>query len=97
MFTGILELDLLLGDVHSLKQKRSLIKPLIADIARKWPVAVAEADYQDLHRRALIGVAVLAGESGHCRRVCEDIEQFVADRPEFDLLSARTRLIGPED
>ena len=30
MFVGTLELDVLLGDVHSLKDKRGLIRPVIA-------------------------------------------------------------------
>ena len=35
MWMGALELDLLLGDVHSLKEKRSLIRPLIAEIMER--------------------------------------------------------------
>jgi uncharacterized protein YlxP (DUF503 family) len=30
VFTGTLTLDLLLGDVHSLKEKRGLIRPVLA-------------------------------------------------------------------
>ena len=30
MWVGALQFDLLLGDVHSLKEKRSLVRPLIA-------------------------------------------------------------------
>jgi len=28
MFTGTLSLDLLLGDVHSLKEKRAVVRPI---------------------------------------------------------------------
>jgi len=97
MFTGILELDILLGDVHSLKQKRSIVRPLVSSIQRRWPVAVAEAGYQDLHRRTLIGIATVADTPAHCAEVMNHIEQFVAGEPAIDLLSARHRLIGPED
>ena len=31
MFVGTLELDLLLGDVHSLKEKRSVVRPIVAE------------------------------------------------------------------
>ena len=60
MWVGAIEFDLLLGDVHSLKEKRSLVRPLIAEVKRKYGVSVAEVDHQDLHRRAGIGVAVVA-------------------------------------
>ena len=97
MFVGALELDVLLGDVRSLKQKRSVVRPLIADLRKRFDVAVAEAGHQDLHRRALIGVAVVAAGGDHVRDVLDECERFVAGRPELELLSARRRLLGPED
>ena len=30
MWTGTIEFDILLGDVHSLKEKRSLVRPIVA-------------------------------------------------------------------
>jgi len=41
MWMGALELDLLLGDVHSLKEKRSLIRPLIAEVRKRFELSVA--------------------------------------------------------
>src|SRR5262245_27333349 len=97
MFTGTLEFDLLLGDVHSLKQKRSIVRPLVSAIARKWPVSVAECGYQDLHRRTLIGVAVVSSAGAHCDEVLSSIEDLVVDHPEVEVLSVRHRLHGPDD
>ncbi len=97
MYVGSLELDLLLGDVHSLKEKRSVIRPVVAELKRKFEVSAAEAGHQDLHRRSLIGVAVVAADSAHVRDVLAGCERLVAGRPELELLSARTRLVGPED
>lgn len=97
MFTGSLALDLLLGDVHSLKEKRSVVRPIVAELRRKHEVAVAEAGHQDLHRRALVGVAVVAADAGHCKDVLDACERLVAGRPEVEVLSARQRLFGPED
>ena len=97
MFTGSLALDLLLGDVHSLKEKRSVVRPIVAELRRKHEVAAAEAGHQDLHRRALVGVAVVAADAGHCKDVLDACERLVAGRPEVEVLSARQRLFGPED
>ena len=97
MFVGALELDILLGDVHSLKQKRSVVRPVIAELRRKYEVSVAEAGHLDLHRRALIGVAVVAADTAHVRRVLESCERLVAGRAELELLSARQRVVGPHD
>ena len=90
-------MDVLLGDVRSLKQKRSEVRPLIADVRRKFPgLAVAETGYLELHRRAEIGVAMVTSTAGHAVEVLEACERFVAARPGIELLSARQRLFNDE-
>jgi uncharacterized protein len=97
MFTGILTLDVLLGDVHSLKEKRGVVRPVVAELRRTFEVSAAEAGQLDLHRRAEIGVAVVGSTAQHCREVLDACERSVAAHPELELLSARQRLIGPDD
>ena len=92
MYVGALTLDVLLGDVRSLKQKRSAVRPLIAEVHRRFPgAAVAETGHLDLHRRTEIGVAVVAATAAHAT------ERFVAARPEIELLSARQRLFNDRE
>ncbi len=83
-----MEFDLLLGDVHSLKEKRSLIRPLIADLIRTFTVSAAEVGEQDLHRRAAVGVAVVAGDRAHVVEILDRVERKVANRPELELIAA---------
>ncbi|MGH3512102.1 MAG: DUF503 domain-containing protein [Pseudonocardiaceae bacterium] len=97
MYVGAVELDVLFGEIHSLKQKRSLVRPVIAELRRRFEVAAAEAGHVDLHRRSLIGVAAVAADAGHVREVLDACERLVAGRPELDLLSARHRIMGPDD
>ena len=92
LYVGTLALDLLLGDVRSLKQKRSVVRPVVAELRRKFDVSAAEAGHLDLHRRALVGVAVVAADRAHCVDVLDACERLVAARPEIDLLSARQRV-----
>ena len=97
MYVGVLELDVLLGDVHSLKQKRSVVRPVLAELRRRFEVAVAEAGHLDLHRRSLLGVSCVAADAAHVVELLERCERLVAGRPELELLSARHRLLGPQD
>jgi len=97
MWIGWLEFDLLLGDVHSLKEKRSVVRPIVAELQRRFSVAAAETGSQDLHRRAGIGVAVVAGDRGHVVEVLDAAERLVAARPETELLSVRRDLVNSED
>ncbi|CAA9356474.1 MAG: YlxP-like protein [uncultured Nocardioidaceae bacterium] len=97
MWIGWLELDLLLGDVHSLKAKRSVVRPVIAELRRRFEVSAAEVGDQDLHRRARIGVAVVADGAAHIGAVLDRVERTVSARPELDLLSARRELRRSDD
>ena len=97
VFTGTLTLDLLLGDVHSLKEKRGLIRPVLAELNRRPAVGAAEVGGQDLHRRAILGVAVVAGSHQRVVELLDDCEGAVAWRPEFELLSVRRRVRSDED
>ncbi|MFJ6001335.1 DUF503 domain-containing protein [Arthrobacter sp. NPDC092385] len=97
MWIGFVEFDVLLGDVHSLKGKRSVVRPLVSDLRRTFELSVAEVGHQDLHRRAVVGVGVVGGDRQHVVDVLDRVERFVAARPEIELLSARRRLLSSED
>jgi uncharacterized protein YlxP (DUF503 family) len=92
VWIGWLECDLLLGDVHSLKEKRSVIRPVIAELRRRFTVSAAETGDQDLHRRAGIGMSVVAADRAHVVDVLDAAERLVAARPELELLSTRRGL-----
>ncbi len=96
MVVGSLRLDVLLGDVHSLKHKRAVLRPLLAGL-RRFEVSAAETGDQDLHRRAEVGVGVVGGDPTHVREVLERCERLVAAHPEIELLSARTRVWDDDD
>ncbi|WP_348733215.1 DUF503 family protein [uncultured Mycolicibacterium sp.] len=97
MWIGWLEFDLLLGDVRSLKEKRSVVRPLVAELTRRFTVSAAETGAQDLYRRAGVGLAVVSGERAHVVEVLDAAERLVAARPEVELLSVRRGLRRPDD
>src|SRR5579862_7828148 len=98
VYVAALTLDVLLGDVHSLKGKRAVVRPLVAELRRCYPgVAVAETGHLDLHRRAEIGVAVVSATAANAQSVLTECERLVAGHPEIELLSARQRLFNEED
>jgi uncharacterized protein YlxP (DUF503 family) len=98
VYVAALTLDVLLGDVHSLKGKRAVVRPLVAELRRCYPgVAVAETGHLELHRRAEIGVAVVSATAANAMSVLTECERLVAGHPEIELLSARQRLFNEED
>ncbi|MGV2985067.1 DUF503 domain-containing protein [Microbacterium sp. AGC85] len=98
MWIGWIEFDVLLGDVRSLKEKRSVIRPLIADLSRRTEAAAAEVGAHDLHRRTAIGLSVVGAEITHVREVLDRAERMLAEEhPEVTLLATRRGLHSSED
>jgi uncharacterized protein YlxP (DUF503 family) len=97
MVVGTLVADVLLGDVHSLKEKRGVVRPIVAELRRRFEVSAAETGDQDLHRRAEISLALVAGDHAHVVEVLAACERLLAARPEIELLATRTRVLDDED
>jgi uncharacterized protein YlxP (DUF503 family) len=97
MWIGWIEFDILLGDVQSLKEKRSVIRPLLAEIKRRYDVSVAEVGFHDQYRRSQVGAGLVAADRAHLVEVLDAVERLVAGRPEIELLSARQREHHSED
>lgn len=97
MFTGTLVVDVLLGDVHSLKGKRAVLRPVLAELRRRYAVAAAEVGDQDLHRRAQLGVATVADRAAHAGEVLDACERLVAARPDLELLAVHRQLHSSDD
>ena len=96
VFVGVLECDVLLGAVDSLKHKRAIIRPVLARL-RRLDVAVTEAGDPDRHRRALLAIAAVSGDAAQVQRVLDSCERQVAGEVEIELLSTRRRIIGAHD
>ncbi|GAA1480120.1 DUF503 domain-containing protein [Gordonia sinesedis] len=102
MWFGFAEFDYLLGaegspEIHSLKHKRSVVRPIVAEMRRRFAVSVSEVDHLDLHRRAGIGIAVVAADRAHVVDVLDNTERFAAGRPEVQLLSVRRRVFRADE
>ena len=97
MWIGWLEFDVLLGDVRSLKQKRSVVRPVVAELKRKFSVSAAETGSPGLHRRAAIGVAMVSGDRSHAVDVLDAAERLEAAHPELEMLSVRRGLHRSDD
>ena len=62
MWIGWSEFDILLGDVRSLKAKRSVVRPLVAEVRKRFLISVAEVGDAALYRRTRLGVSMVSGD-----------------------------------
>jgi hypothetical protein len=79
MIIGACRLRLYLPGVVSLKEKRSVLKPLQNQLRRKFEVAVAETDHQDVWQSSEIAIVAVATETGHIYAVLEKAVHWIED------------------
>lgn len=97
MLVAALRLDLRIPACGSLKEKRHVIKTLTNGIRATFPVAVAETGYLDAWQRAELGVAAVASEGYHLKKVMHGVERFVERWAEVDIIDSEMTLHSPED
>jgi uncharacterized protein len=86
LWVGRALVELQLPEGGNLKDKRRVIKGLIARVRQRYEVACAEVDRQDDHGRATIGVAVVSNDAGHARAVLNTIEGYLVSNPDVVVL-----------
>ncbi len=73
MVVGVCEIEFYLPGVSSLKEKRGIVKSLLARLRSTFNVSAAEVDLQDLWQSARIGVAVVTNSAHHADQVYHNV------------------------
>ena len=81
--------ELFIPDCRTLKQKRSVVRPIVEGLQRRYRVASAEVGQQEKWQRADIAAAVVSGSAGHAEEVLAEVERFVWSFPEVEVLHER--------
>lgn len=73
--------------VHSLKEKRMIVRSLIAKLQNRFHVSAAEIDEQDTHQIIVIGVAAIVPHHALADSLMEEISLFVEENTEAELIN----------
>lgn len=95
MLVGICQITLHLPECHSLKDKRQIIKSVMARVRNHFEVAIAEVEDQDLWQIAKIGVSCVSTSSQHVDEVLNRIQRYIEEtRPDVLITDAETEIIN---
>lgn len=86
MLVGILKIKLHAPYVHSLKEKRMIVKSIIGKLSNKFNVSVCEIAEQDVHQTIVIGVAILAAHTASCDSTLDHILDFIDENCEAEIV-----------
>lgn len=70
-------LELRLPYCHSLKEKRSIVKKIIAKIRQKYNVSIAEVKNNDLWQMASVGISIVSNDKAFVERAMETIIKYI--------------------
>jgi uncharacterized protein YlxP (DUF503 family) len=84
MVIGVCAITLHLPACQSLKDKRQILKSLIARVHNQYTVAIAEVDYQDLWQSALLGISCVSNSEAHADEILKRVLHFI-EETHFDL------------
>jgi uncharacterized protein len=77
MIVGVLYLELVLSASESLKDKRQVVKSLLARVRNQFNVAAAEVDLLDRRQLAGLGFTCVSNDSRHAEQVLRKVLAFV--------------------
>jgi hypothetical protein len=87
LHAAALSVELHLPQVRSLKDKRSVVRPILDGARHRFGVAAAEVGKQDLWQSCELAFAAVASTAGHVTEVLDSVERFVWSFPEVEVSS----------
>ena len=84
MNLGVCKLKLRFPENQSLKDKRRVLKSIVARVRNNYNVSIAEVDDNDLWQLATVGVCCVSNNGRHANEVLSKVVNFIA-KSRFDV------------
>lgn len=95
MIVGISQITLHLPECHSLKEKRQVIKSVMARVRHQFEVAIAEVEEQDRWQIAILGVSCVSNSRQHVDEILGHVERYIQEtRPDIAVTNVETEIIS---
>lgn len=73
--------------VHSLKEKRMVIKSIMQRLKNKFNISVSEVAEQDIHQILVIGIAAVCASSSQLDSTKENIISFIEENCDAEIIN----------
>lgn len=89
MVIGILQMEIRLPEVQSLKEKRWIIKSLATRIRNKFNVSISEIGSQDSWQRSIFAVAHLGNQRSYVNQLLGEVLNFARRVRQIEIIDSR--------
>ena len=86
MIVAIGTFNLHFPEVHSLKEKRQVLRCLIDRVRAKFNVSIAEVEDHDLWQKGTVGVAIVSNDRQLLDQIGQKIDDILQDHDQARLL-----------
>lgn len=93
MIIGSCEVELIIFEVNSLKEKRHVIKSIINRIQSRFNVSIAEVDLNDIWRRGVIGFACVTTSTKHANQIINNVVKFIENDGRVEIVNCEFEII----
>lgn len=94
MIIGACTLTLQLYGIRSLKEKRSIVKSVLARMRNEFNISAAEVDSQDSHGHAVIGIACVSESADYARGQIDAVLRWIErERPDAPVVDYEIELL----
>ena len=91
---GLCTIEFYLPGLSSLKEKRSIVKSLLARLRNKFNVATAEVGAQDAHGRAVLGIVCVSSDGGYAQGLLDAVIRWIEEeRPDVPIIDYEIELL----
>lgn len=75
--------------LHSLKEKRMIVKSIIQKLKNKFNISVSEIGEQDIHKNIAIGIAGICANSSQADSMMENIISFIEHNTDAEIIDIK--------
>jgi uncharacterized protein len=94
MVIGVCQITLHLPECHSLKEKRQIVKSIIARVHNQFEVAVAEVENNNLWQIATLGMSCVSNSGQRASEVLARVQNYIEEtRPDLIISNVETEIM----
>ncbi len=93
MVVGILQVELTLHGVRSLKEKRGSVRRILGRCRERFPVSAAEVDDHDVLQSAVLGFSMVSVDEASADRVFQKVEEHIESLGLAEISGFRTEYL----
>ena len=92
-FAGILNITIEVAASESLKDKRHVVKSILATARNKFNVSAAEIDHLDSHKTAGLAFACVSNEAVFVNKVLNKVMEHVESNPLCEIVDSSLEMV----